>query len=134
MKLRYKFLLSAAGMAAALFFIGRIAWTDAPRSAGALTVPILVALSPGSVAAGSPGFSLTIDGANFSKNSVARWSGEALTTTVVDDSTLRAQIPASDVSAHGSADVTVVNPSLPGEHPRVSNIMVFRIMPRADSY
>jgi hypothetical protein len=92
-----------------------------------------VALSPASAAAGSPGFLLTINGANFSKKSIARWNGAALATIIVDDSTARAQVPASDVAAYGSGDVTVIEPGFPNERSGVSNVLVFRITPRAAS-
>ncbi|MGH9892983.1 MAG: beta strand repeat-containing protein, partial [bacterium] len=72
--------------------------------------PILSSISPTTVAQGSPGFTMTVVGANFVPGSVVRWNGAGRLTTFVGMSQLRAAIPASDVSAAGTAMVTVFTP------------------------
>ncbi len=76
--------------------------------------PILSAITPTTAVAGSPGFTMTVVGANFVPGSVVRWncmdSSCNRSTTFIGNNQLRAAIPASDVSAAGSALVTVVTP------------------------
>ena len=85
-------------------------------SAGAtLTVinpqPSATSVSPSSVQAGSNGFTLSVTGSRFVSNSVVQWNGSALNTTFVSPTSLSASVPASDVSAAGSAAVTVSTPA-----------------------
>ncbi len=85
----------------------------------ALTVqaPTLSGLSPASVTAGSPGFTLTLTGTNFASNSVVRWNGADRVSTVVSATQMTAQISAGDVSASGTASVTVVTPGVGVSNP-----------------
>jgi len=52
-------------------------------------------------------FTLTVNGAGFTNQSVVRWNGTARPTTFINGSTLHAIIPASDVSSTGTYNVTV---------------------------
>jgi hypothetical protein len=74
-------------------------------------VPVLTALSPTSVGAGSGAFTLTLTGSSFVSGSVAYFGPTALTTTFVSSTQLTATVPASLVTTAGSANVTVVNPA-----------------------
>jgi hypothetical protein len=74
-------------------------------------VPAIATLSPTSAAAGSPAFTLTVNGSSFVPASAVKWSGAALTTNYVSASQLTALVPASDVTTAGTASVTVVNPA-----------------------
>jgi len=74
-------------------------------------VPAISSLDPSSVTAGSSGFGLNVNGSNFVTTSVVDWAGSALTTTFVNNGLLIASVPASDVAAAGTVNVTVVNPS-----------------------
>jgi len=85
--------------------------------------PALTSLSPSSAAAGSPGFTMTLSGVNFTNGSVVRWNGSDRTTTFVSSASLRALIPASDLATAGTASVTVFNPGQGG----VSNALSFTI-------
>jgi len=67
-------------------------------------------VSPTSVAAGGPAFKLTVLGSGFSKGSTVQWNGGNRTTTYVSATELVAQINAADISATGSASVTVTDP------------------------
>jgi alpha-D-ribose 1-methylphosphonate 5-triphosphate synthase subunit PhnH len=90
--------------------------------------PTLASLSPNSAAVGGPGFTLTVNGASFvtglfSTSSVL-WNGAALATSFVSANQLNAFVPASLISAQGSANITVVNPS-----EATSNSLTFTITP-----
>jgi outer membrane protein assembly factor BamB len=74
-------------------------------------LPQVSALNPASASAGSPDFTLTVNGSTFASQSVVRWNGSPLTTTFVSANQLTAQVPASDVAASGSYSVTVDNGS-----------------------
>jgi hypothetical protein len=77
-------------------------------------IPVLASISPTTIPAGSPAFTLTATGSNFVTGSVIEWNGTALTTTFVGSTQLTAQVPASDVvssAAGATVSVTVVNPS-----------------------
>lgn len=68
-------------------------------------------LVPTTVAPGSAGFTLTINGTGFVSGSVVNWNGSPRTTTFVSTSELTATILATDVLIAGTASVTVHNPA-----------------------
>jgi hypothetical protein len=72
--------------------------------------PILTAINPNSATAGSPGFTLTVTGANFISTTTVRWNGANRPTTFVSATQLTAQIPASDITTPGTASVNVFTP------------------------
>ena len=75
-------------------------------------VPVLTGISPQTVAAGGPGFNLTLSGSNFVGNSVVQWSGQAdLIPIAQSGSQITVSVPASYVVAAGTAGVTVFNPA-----------------------
>jgi hypothetical protein len=129
MKLRHRFLLSAAALAGIMLLI-----IGAARSAQTLREPArqpprIESLSPHSVRAGSPDFTLTVSGLYFAQDSVVRWNGGSRPTVVVDGTFAQAKIRADDVASPGFAAVTVLTPSASGERPGVSAPEVFRITP-----
>jgi len=67
-------------------------------------------LSPAAAMAGGPGFTLTVNGTGFLLDAIVEWNGASLDTTFVNSSQLTAAVPASRVSAHGTASITVFNP------------------------
>jgi hypothetical protein len=80
--------------------------------------PSIASLSPSSVVAGSAAFSLTVNGAGFTSQSVVRWNGSDRTTTFVGATKLVASITAADVVAAGTVPITVfatagTSPSVP---------------------
>jgi hypothetical protein len=77
-------------------------------------VPRITSITPNQLTAGSPNFTLTVNGVNFVADSVVRWNGQARPTTFVSSTQLAAQIPASDVAAGGMASVTVFTPPAGG--------------------
>jgi hypothetical protein len=76
-------------------------------------VPVLTGLSPSSMVAGGPDFSLSAFGSNFTAQSVVRWNGSNRPTIFVDGTTLTALISAADIAEPGTASITVLD-SAPG--------------------
>ena len=95
---------------------------EGPNSAEASSavinpVPAISSISPTNVPAGA-GFTLTVNGANFSSASVVNFGGKAEPTTFLSATQLTAAIPATDVSTGGTPAVTVSNPG--GASPAVT--------------
>lgn len=84
---------------------------------GTLPVPAIAAVSPASIFNGSPNFSITVTGSNFSSSSVVQWVANStttsLTTSYVNSTTLQATVTSALVTAAGSAQVKVFT-STPG--------------------
>ena len=73
--------------------------------------PAISSLSPAAVPAGSPALTLTVNGSGFTAGSIVRWNGANRVTTFVSASRVRASIPATDLAAIGTAQVTVFDPA-----------------------
>ena len=73
-------------------------------------LPSISNLSPASVQAASNSFTLGVDGANFSNQTVVRWNGSERPTTFASSSHLTANISAADIATVGSASITVSGP------------------------
>ena len=73
--------------------------------------PSPAALEPATAEAGSPGFPVIVDGSGFVPGSSVRWNGAALPTTYLDATHLRADVPAADLAAPGTALITVTTPA-----------------------
>jgi|SRR5579862_6584049 len=78
------------------------------------SVPAIAALSPSSMNAGSPAFTLTVNGTNFSANAMVNWNGAAQTTTFVSANQLTMIVPAAAITTSATIAVTVTNPATPG--------------------
>ncbi|AFL89173.1 WD40-like beta propeller repeat protein [Terriglobus roseus DSM 18391] len=75
-----------------------------------LPLPTVTTLSPASAAAGSSGFTLTVNGTGYRQGSQVVWNGSRIvTTTVVSATQVTAVIPASFLATPGSAAVAVAN-------------------------
>jgi hypothetical protein len=74
-------------------------------------VPTITSISPSSVAAGSAGFALTVNGTGFVKGSVVNVNGAPRSTTSVSATQLTAGVLASDIAAPGTDQITVFNPA-----------------------
>lgn len=72
--------------------------------------PQVTSLSPSSLQAGAAPFTLTVNGSNLVQSAAVHWNGSTRATQFVSPSQLTASIPASDVSAQGTAQVTVFAP------------------------
>lgn len=76
-------------------------------------VPILTSISPTSVAAGTQGLTLTVNGSAFAANSQVVVEGTVRPTTFVSSTVLRVAIPANELTAIGSRSIMVLT-SAPG--------------------
>ena len=87
-------------------------------------IPTITSLVPPSAIVGGAAFTLTVNGTGFVASSVVRWEGSDRATTFINSTQLQAAIPASDIAATGTANVTVFNPPPDGGE---SNMAVFNI-------
>ncbi|MGA3131256.1 MAG: IPT/TIG domain-containing protein [Terracidiphilus sp.] len=81
------------------------------------TTPIVTDISPTKTAAGSPGFTITLNGMDFAPGCIAYFGGNALATTVVSDTVLTAVVPVSDLAAVAEVPVTAVNAQSKASNP-----------------
>jgi hypothetical protein len=72
--------------------------------------PTLTSVSPGSVVAGSPSFTITATGTNFTNTSVINWNGAALTTTYISAASLSAIVPSTNITTAGIDSIRVSTP------------------------
>jgi hypothetical protein len=89
-------------------------------------IPTLTSISPQSTEAGSGDTNLTVTGANFSSDSTVMWNGAALQTTVSSGTQLQATIPLADLSAAGSAIVSIADTN---SGLSAASSLVFTILP-----
>ncbi len=73
-------------------------------------IPTLASLSPLNAIVGGAGFTLTINGTNFVNNATVKWNGADRPTMFVNSTQVTASITAADISATGTANITVTNP------------------------
>jgi hypothetical protein len=76
--------------------------------------PTITSLSPANAKALSGGFTLTVTGTNFIRDSVVDWNGAERATTYKSATSLQAQIPATDLATAGTVQITVLNTSSNG--------------------
>jgi hypothetical protein len=75
-------------------------------------VPVLNSISPGSVTAGAPNFTLTLTGTNFVQSATIQINGTTVQPTLYPTATTATVIvPASAVSSLGDVSVTITNPT-----------------------
>jgi hypothetical protein len=96
----------------------------------------ITSLSPANIAAGSPGFTLTVVGAGFVAKTVVQWNGQTLATTLATDSSgnilgtsATATVPASLVAKTGTAFVNTLSPHSGAGTNGLSNPVAFIINP-----
>jgi len=75
--------------------------------------PLVSALSPAADQEGSAGFTLTVNGGNFTNSSVVEWNGTPLTTNFVNPQKVTATVTSSLLTEDGTFPVTVHDPSEP---------------------
>ncbi|HKO55074.1 MAG TPA: IPT/TIG domain-containing protein [Thermoanaerobaculia bacterium] len=92
--------------------------------AHAATTPVILSLSPSSALAGTPGFILTVNGANFAAGAQARWNGSIRQTQLIDSSKVQVVILTGDLVSAITANITVTNPGAPA-----SSAVQFRVLP-----
>jgi hypothetical protein len=72
----------------------------------------ITSISPSTVTAGGPAFTLTVTGTNFAQGMVVEVNGSPRVTTFVSALQLTAIILATDIASPGVLQITVVSPSL----------------------
>ncbi|MEW5978225.1 MAG: IPT/TIG domain-containing protein [Acidobacteriota bacterium] len=80
-------------------------------------VPTLTSLNPTAVTRFGSAFVLEVRGTNFVSNSQVYWNGNARGTTFVNNGELRADIPDTDLTVTGTAEVKVTTPNPGGGLP-----------------
>jgi hypothetical protein len=87
----------------------------------AAPVPVVDSLSPDTIAAGAPAFTLHVHGSGFLPQSVIKWGGTSLVTTRVDGTHLSAPVSVLQVATPANTNVTVFTPAPGGgtSSPRV---------------
>ena len=88
------------------------------------SAPVLAAVAPTSVAAGSAATVITVTGSSFYAASQVTFDNVAAPTSFVDGGTLRATLPAAAISAAGAVSVRVVNPAPGGGTSSAASITV----------
>lgn len=83
-----------------------------PATAGAM--PSISQLAPNSATAGGAGFTMTVNGSNFSSNATVNWNGAVLSTTIVSGNQLTVSVSAAEIANSGTVPVTVTNPATAG--------------------
>jgi len=84
------------------------------QAASAQNPPVITSISPGSVSAGGPTFTLTVTGNTFQANSTVQINGSNRPTVFVSALRLTATIFATDIAAPATLAVTVFNPAVGG--------------------
>jgi hypothetical protein len=75
------------------------------------SAPVLTSIVPNSIIAGSPDFTLTLNGDNFVKTSIVSFNGQAVVSAYVSKTQLQATVPATAIITPGSYPVKVINPT-----------------------
>jgi hypothetical protein len=96
-------------------------------------IPRTNSISPETVPAAGPGFVLIVNGTGFTQGSVVRVNGQDRQTDLVSDTSLAAQIPASDIATGGMLAITVFNPSPGGGTSNPTTLLVNNPAPRITS-
>ena len=73
--------------------------------------PLITSTIPTFAVAGSPGFTVTVNGTGFVAGATVQLGGLDLVTTYLSSSQLTAFVPASAISSPGAPFLTVINPS-----------------------
>ena len=89
----------------------RLATSPSVTVAPLAPAPTVSSLQPASAVAGTGPITLTVNGSGFTSTAVVRWNGADRATTFASTAQLRATIPAADLAAIGSAQVTVFVPA-----------------------
>jgi uncharacterized repeat protein (TIGR01451 family) len=90
--------------------------------------PLLSAISPSLVQAGSGAVTLTVTGSGFNSASTVNINGTALSTTFVSATELTAEVESSMISNYGWVPVTVNNPSPGGGTSQVTPLTIYALV------
>lgn len=81
--------------------------------------PFIVSMNPTMVAAGGPGFTLTINGTNFENGAQVQFNMAMLNATVLSGTQITVDIPAILIEAAGRVPIRVINPDTGGASNRL---------------
>jgi WD40-like Beta Propeller Repeat len=92
--------------------------------------PVIRTLSPTSISAGSPTFSLTVNASNVTPASTVSWNSTPLATFFVSTAQLTAQVPATLINNAGTSLITITTPQ-PGGGTSLSLTFTINPLPSA---
>ncbi|MFZ3064728.1 MAG: hypothetical protein WA277_05535 [Nitrospirota bacterium] len=95
-----------------------------PRISAPHPVPLLASLTPSSIIAGSPDFTLYLTGNNFVKTSIIRFNNQQYPAKYINKTQLEAAMPSSAIKAPGIYPVEVINPAPGGGASNTINLEV----------
>src|SRR5271157_5472254 len=97
--------LSICAAAAPMVLLAGMFWSETAHAA-----PTITSISPTTVSAGGPSFTLTVNGSGYvAGNSVVQINTTSRTTVYVSSLQLTATVLASDIAGPGALTVTVLN-------------------------
>ena len=73
--------------------------------------PQVTSVSPASVVAGGPGFTLTVTGQNFAQGDTVEWTSTPLNSTFVSSTQMTAQVPDQLLYEAGTVSIIVQTPT-----------------------
>ncbi|HEY3322998.1 MAG TPA: tandem-95 repeat protein [Planctomycetota bacterium] len=88
-------------------------------------VPAITSLSQTSAVVKGAGFTLTVDGSNFTSGATVLWNGAALPTTFVSATRVTSTVATSNLSTDGRLDVKVLNPAPGGGTSNAASFYVY---------
>jgi hypothetical protein len=74
------------------------------------SLPLVSGLSPNSIRAGEPGFTLTLNGEQFEDGATVNWNWSPRPTTFLSSTELQATITSEDIASPDTVTVAIVNP------------------------
>jgi PKD repeat protein len=92
-------------------------------------IPSLSSIDPSSIIAGSPDFTLTLNGDNFVNGSIVSFKNQQFSSTYISKTQISATIPSSAITTLGNYPVKVINPAPGGGE---SNSLTFVVKPTLD--
>jgi Putative Ig domain len=87
------------------------------------TGPNITSISPTSVTAGAPAFTLTVNGSGFQSDAAVQWNGTQIVTAFASGTRLTASVPANLIASPGTAQITVLSGGV------TSNAVSFTVTP-----
>ena len=98
------------------------------------TGAVISTLSPSTISAGGPDFTLTVAGSGFVAKTVVQWNGATLSSTAVTDSNgnvlyMTAAVPAALTAKAGTSFVNTLNPHSGNQDNGLSNTLAFLVNP-----
>lgn len=98
------------------------------------TGAVISTLSPSTVSAGGPDFTITVNGSGFVAKTVVQWNGSTLSSTAVTDTNgnvlyMTATVPATLTTKAGTSFVNTLNPHSGKQDNGLSNTLAFIINP-----